>query len=51
MTREEWLARLRRVLRRIATWGRLTCPHCNPTARAIRRVRDQWIAAGIDKGE
>jgi hypothetical protein len=26
---------------------RRTCPHCNPTAKAIRRVRDQWVVAGI----
>jgi hypothetical protein len=26
---------------------RLICPHCNPTAKAMRRVRDQWVVAGI----
>lgn len=24
------------------------CPHCNPTAKAIRRVQDQWVVAGIE---
>lgn len=27
------------------------CPRCNATARAMERVRNQWVAAGIDKGE
>jgi hypothetical protein len=26
---------------------RLICPHCNPTAKAMQRVRDQWVVAGI----
>ena len=27
------------------------CPHCNPTAKAIRQAQAQWVVAGIDKGE
>jgi len=27
------------------------CPYCNATARAMRYVIAQWVAAGIDKGE
>lgn len=27
------------------------CPHCNPTARAIRIVLARWVVAGIDKEE
>jgi len=27
---------------------RMDCPHCNPTAKAMGRVRDQWVVAGIE---
>lgn len=41
--------RIARLLERVGF--RHVCPHCDPTAKAIRHVQAQWVVAGIDRGE